>query len=161
MQVAERVKDAIVDTADGRNITEWTKQEGCWARLRSMEFRFDPFTSETSSLTPTADWPAPNAYVWKPQLGGRDTSGTGNSHRGSLPALPPPQVEAPWGHRVLGAGAHTLHVYAAPMPGSDGPDYIFNVVVDLEGQTITAVDELESAAHAQVLAWLTESGFPS
>ncbi|MCB1885712.1 MAG: AIPR family protein [Geminicoccaceae bacterium] len=37
---APRVHRAIVESAQGRNVTEWAKKEGCWERVRSLDLPF-------------------------------------------------------------------------------------------------------------------------
>ena len=161
-QVGERVKEAMIETSDGRNITEWTKQEACWTTLRNIEFPFDDFTHEPSSpALKQAAWPAPEVTFGNLSLAEAIHVAQGTAIEGRYRRY----RRRRWRHlgdtSVVGSGHLALHAYAATMPGSGGPDYIFNVVVDLDAQTITPVDDLEPTQRAGVVRWLTENGFPS
>jgi len=162
-QVGEGVKGAIIETADGRNITEWTKQEACWSALRKIEFSFDEFAREVSLPAPSPAKVSAHGSLVPGNLSLADASraAQGTAVEGRYRRY----RRRRWRHLgdtgVSGSGRQTLHAYAAPMPGSDGPDYIFNVVVDIASQSITPVDELEPAQRAEVVIWLAESGFSS
>lgn len=158
-EVGQSIKDAIIDTADGRNITEWTKQEACWLTLRSLDFPFEEFAgTDTVQSTPmlSAEMKTEGSLALSDaiyQAQGTHIEGRYRRYRRrKWRYLGDTEVEA--------TGGETLNAYAAPMRNSEGHDYIFNVVVDVRSQTITPVEELDVHRRSRVINWLEDRGFP-
>lgn len=160
--VSAQVKEAIIDTSDGRNITEWTKQEACWSALRSLEFHFDELKLGATSPSPrSADWGPIGLAKGNLSLSDAIYLAQGTAMEGRYRRY----RRRKWRHLgdtgVSGAGGFSLHAYGAHMTSSGGPDYFFNVVVDLVSETITPTEDLEPDQRAAVLKWLTVNGFSS
>ena len=178
-EVGQSIKDAIIETGDGRNITEWTKQEACWLSLRTLDIPFDEFGDANTGWSPPqaaatgwsppsvagAAWAAPQVSTETRTEGTLALSDAIYEAQGTL-------IEGRYRRyrrrkwRYLGdteveaTGGETLHAYAAPMRNSEGHDYIFNVVVDVRSQTITPVEDLDARRRSRVMDWLEDRGYP-
>lgn len=162
VQVGSEMKDAIIDTSDGRNITEWTKQEACWTVLRNIEFPFEDFTYEGAATVPKQTiWPVADGPQGNLSLSDAIYAAQGIEIQGRFRRYRRPR----WRHLgdtgVQGAGHPTLHAYSALLRGSAEPDYLFNVVVDPAAQVIIPVDDIDPTRRAHIDSWFEANGLPS
>ncbi len=154
------MKEAIVEAGAGRNITEWTKQEDCWAKIRALDIPFEPLADpETAperakqgvSRHTTGDLTLADAIE---AAQGVHIEGRFRRYR-----------RRRWSHLgdtgVRGELRGTLHAYSAPMRNAEGSDYIFNVIVDAQRGSITPLNDLDEARRSEVLAWMAGNDLPT
>lgn len=161
VEVAGPLKDELIESAMGRNITEWAKQEVCWKTLRTTDFPFSEISgSEPKTLSPRASSDAVGATgrgeplsVVIERVHGEAIEGRYRRYR-----------RRKWRHvgdtGVQATGDSTLHAYSAPMRSTEGDDYVFTVVVDFPAREIIPLGHLDAQRAKLVGAWIQAHGFP-
>jgi hypothetical protein len=75
LHLAGQVKEQLIDSGSGRNITEWAKKEECWVQFRSKDFRVTapkPLVTSVGStrLVPKKPPPRPVQNRGRPSITG-------------------------------------------------------------------------------------------
>jgi hypothetical protein len=160
--VAGPLKVALIDSASGRNITEWAKQPACWAALRSRTFDFEPFVDRSTGDRTAVSSTVFESFLRQPGRPLADVIGTvhGEPIDGSYRRY----RRARWRHvgdtGVPATAGSTYHLYSAPLNQQGGEPYVFSVVVDFPLRLIRPVDQLEGETGRLVRLWLDERGIP-
>jgi len=164
-QVAEPVKDFLIQSAGGRNITEWAKSEACWSLLRAQSFKFTPCTASLLNPILLGD---DQIIAAKRGQSGEILSNTGRqtlaecisrNHGEPLPGAWRIYRRACWFH--LGeteiptlAGSGFLDLYGADIADRDRATFRQVVAVDYPAGRITKLEELPEHLRLKVDGWL-------
>ena len=156
VEVAGPLKDALIDSAAGQNITEWAKKPACWQTLQAEFFRFAPFVGEAAEA-------AKHSAAFATTLhGGKSLSDAIEEvHGAPIEGLSKRYRKKRWHHLgdtgIPGSHSGTLHAYSAAFT-SGGVESVFTVVVDFNDYKILPLGDLDSVRHDLVNHWLVEKG---
>lgn len=175
--VAPIMKERLITSAAGRNITEWAKNETCWETLRQTKVEMKGVPAADQKVSPTdspTETTRPAGTV--PRSGSSDgtaapSAGSGlRAARGEALADLIEQVHGEpihgryrryrrkaWNYlgdtEIPASRGGTLHAYEAEFNDGMGSRYRLTVVVDYPARTITPADHLPTAQRDAVEAW--------
>lgn len=167
VEIAEPLKDFLIDSAGGRNITEWAKSESCWTAIRKQTF---PFTvAVPTSGSARAEW-EPEATDLDTSLSRRTASTAaealdtlaaciGRVHGEAIEGTWRRYRRKKWFHvgdsgAPTPSGLGTLDIYGADLSDGEGGQYPLLVAVDFPSRLITPLDQLPTPTKAEVEQWL-------
>ena len=94
VEIAGPLKDFLILSAAGRNITEWAKNKDCWEAIRGESFPFsDPFTQSAGS--PSAG-PTPSDGAADTERRSANTGEVGMSLADAIEAVLGERIEGDW-----------------------------------------------------------------
>lgn len=157
-QLAGPIKELIISTGSGMNITEWTKKEECWAVIRTTDIPFRSPDSGAASTTQQAALPVrKSARPSKPMtlaqcietVFGEPVHGSWGRHR-----RPKWRHVGDSGVRTRD-GRSTWHVFAADFTNDRGP-YTLHMALDFPARDLMDLDTLlpMETRHA-IQQWLS------
>ena len=153
------LKERLISSGHGRNITEWAKQEACWDVLRSSEFG-DPSLFVTSG-------PAKKRAPQRKQNPPSGSGGTATLADCIEKALGEP-IHGKWRRfrkpvwKYIGdsgvdasSGRGTLHVFIGAVKDEQGP-YSLAATVDYAARKIIPMGHLPDPKRKALEAWIVE-----
>lgn len=160
VEVARAMKDMLIESARGRNITEWAKHEACWTTLQRLNVEVPNYPRTDSAAT------EPRATLAQPRVEQRSAEALDLSqvieriHGEPIIGRYRRYRRRVWQHigdtGVPGARAGTLHAYEGEFNDGNDGRYGFRVVVDFASRLIVPVESLGEPYRSQVESWLAE-----
>ena len=171
LRVADPLKKELVDSAAGRNITEWAKQEECWEHLQSCDFGAP--TSRPPARSPKVGQSAKPSAAPKGKPARPAYEHELNLYECTRAVLGR-QITEGWrrfskkGWRHLGdtgvpaSGDRTYHAFRRDWVQSDGEQRTDEIIVNPASNMGLDPIRLEPETREQYLAWLEsiENGDP-
>jgi len=160
-QIASPIKELIISTGEGMNITEWTKKEECWAVIRTTRIPFVRPTPSSPSPTRTPVEPVARRAMQRSKpmtlaqciesVFGEPVQGNWRRHR-----------RPKWRHVGDSGvptrdGRSTWHVFAADFTNDRGP-YTLHMALDFPSRDLMDLDTLlpKETRHA-IQQWLSSA----
>lgn len=157
--IAGPVKQFLIASGEGWNITEWTKQEACWEKVRIENFDFSDFDDIKARIE------ADQRILQRERVPNQRVQLHSEKGQRSLAE----SVEDVFGERIDGkwrrfrrkkwrhigdtgimaaSGQATYHAFSADFQGTDGMPYTLDVVVDFPARLITPLEQLPTALRS-------------
>jgi hypothetical protein len=147
--IAPPLKEFLISSAAGRNITEWAKHKACWEEMESQNFPFVLATEETSDGSHKPNHARRNAAAESNDEGPREL----RTLAAAIESVFGEPIEGSWkryrrkkwwyaGETSTPApsGRDTLHLFQGEFRNSQDEPYTLVVAVDFPGRAIIPLD---------------------